>query len=147
MMAFKDRSWAARFAEMGDLAESKFEEHMNKIRRGYTRYGLARPPIAVNRLPARVRYTPDYLTSSAFVEVQGFGADQTIKLKIDKWGALHWWADVFPVDLFLYDSHNDRHRTINLHDLTKLLASGKGTLAQFAEGKSYFAFRAEDLFS
>lgn len=142
-MSFKDRDWQARFDEMGDLAEGIFEWVCEEVLdRGYVRYGLNRPPIRMSALPARVRYTPDYLMSNAYVEVQGFGRDQTLKLKLDKWGALHWWNDLHPTKLFVYDSHNKRWQFVGLPELDEVLADGKGTLDSFPEGKTYFAFHA-----
>jgi hypothetical protein len=146
-MSFKDRGWSSRFDGMGDLAEAKFEEVAKSVlKRGFVRFGLNRPPLKMTALPARLRYTPDYLMTSRLVEVQGFGRDQTLKLKLDKWGALHWWNDVHPVELFVFDSHNDRWGFVTLAELDHLLANGEASLESFPEGKTYFAFPADALF-
>ena len=87
-MTFSDRSFNQRFYEMGDLAEGRFEDWSEH---NFVRYGLNRPPLAMWKLPPRVRYTPDYLTSHNLVEVQGFGKKQIIHMKPDKWEALLWW--------------------------------------------------------
>jgi hypothetical protein len=143
--AFKDKSFAARYEGMGDIAEAAFEEYAELEGISYVRYGLDRPPLRVAALPARLRYTPDYLTTDSFVEVQGFGTDQTMKLKLDKWGALHWWSDLHPVQMFFYDSKNDRHETLWLGEVDNLI-SYHATLDRFPEGKPYFAVPAEVLF-
>lgn len=145
-MSFKDRGWEARFAEMGDLAEGKFEDECARKGIGFVRCGLSRPPLAVHRLPHRVRYWPDYLLTKCFVEVQGFGRDGLIKMKLDKWGVLHWWRDLHPVELFFYDSHNDRHAQIGILDFDKLLCNSDAALEHFAEGKPYFQVPASHLF-
>jgi hypothetical protein len=142
-MSFKDQAWSSRFDAMGDQAEGVFEEVCEL---GFVRFGLNRPPLRMSALPARIRYTPDYLMSSKLVEVQGFGRDQVMKLKLDKWNCLHWWNSVHPVELFLYDSHNDRWTFVTLKQLDEWLANGEAELRSFPEGKSYFAFRASLLF-
>src|SRR6266498_2550714 len=96
--SFRDQDWQARYQGMGDLAEGAFEEVHQY---GFVRWGLDRPPIQVHKLPKRIRFAPDYLTTHSFVEVQGFGKDQVIKLKLDKYDALRWWNVLHPVDLFL----------------------------------------------
>ena len=85
-MSFKDGTWAQRFGALGDEAEQVFER---VARYGWVRYGLNRPPLQMHRLPARIRYTPDYLMSNKFIEVQGLGRDQKLKLKLDKIGRAH----------------------------------------------------------
>ena len=141
-MSFKDRGWNARFAEMGDQAEAKFEEVCD---RGFVRYGLNRPPLRMSMLPPFVRYTPDYLTSRAFVEVQGFGRDQTFKLKVDKYEALAEWAQQHPVDLFIYDSHNDRHIQLSLDEVYDVIMAS-GHLDRFPEGKAFWSVPADAIF-
>jgi hypothetical protein len=99
----------------------------------------------MHTLPARVRYSPDYLMSGKFVEVQGFGRDQTFKLKLDKFGCLSWWNDLLPVDLFIFDSQNSRWQLMELHGIDSMLGRGVGELKFFPEGKPYFAFPATHL--
>lgn len=142
-MSFKDQAWATRYERMGDTAERKFEEQSTV---NYVRWGLQRPPLNMRMLPARVRYAPDYLTSSCFVEAQGFGRDNTLKLKIDKYNALHWWRDVHPVDLFVWDSHRKRSARLSLLALDELVRDGHARIEAFPEGKSYFAIDGESVF-
>jgi len=86
---FADQSFNKRLNNMGDLAEGVFEEWCGT---NFARYGLNRPPIAMWKLPAKIRYTPDYITSDYLVEVQGFGRKQVVHMKLDKWDALLWWV-------------------------------------------------------
>lgn len=144
-MSFKDQAWDQRFQKLGDLAEGKFEEWMTKRRQGFVRYGLDRPPLQMHKLPTRLRYTPDYLASSRFYEVQGFGRDNEFKIKLDKWSSLHWWNDLHPVWFFVYDSHHERHCTLALTTLDSILNSGRSELKSFAEGKPYFAFNGNEI--
>lgn len=121
---------------MGDEAESVFEQTIGKR---FIRFGLNRPDIDVRRIPARLRYTPDYLTAPAFYEVQGCGADETIKLKLDKWQALHYWNDVHPVRLFFWNNKQEQFVDLTLDDVTTALNRSDVALNRFREGKAYFA--------
>lgn len=106
---FRNRPWTERFKQMGDEAEGVFETVATEtLGIGFARYGLNRPPIDVAKLPAQLRYTPDYLTSRSLVEVQGSGRDQVVKLKQDKLYALMQWDGIFPTEIFLWDAHNGR---------------------------------------
>jgi hypothetical protein len=147
MSQFRDQTWSQRFKSLGDMAETQFEQWMTRQRLGYVRYGLDRPPLAMHKLPHRLRYTPDYLATGRFYEVQGFGRDQTFKLKLDKWSCLQWWNDLHPVSFFVYDSHHERSCTVSLEDVTATINAGRVRLASFAEGKPYFAFDGNDVFA
>ena len=111
---FSSQSFSKRFSKMGDEAEGIFEAVYPQ---GWARYGLNRPPIQLKNVPPKIRYTPDYITGKGLVEVQGFGRDQTFKLKIDKWQALIDWHNDFRVDLFVWDTTNKRYGYVRLHDL------------------------------
>lgn len=139
-MSFKDQSFSKRFQGMGDIAEGAFEERYPE---NYVRYGLNRPPLKMSSLPPVVRYTPDYLTSKAFVEVQGLGADQIFKLKIDKLESLSHWNAMHPVLLYVYDSHNTRDKVLDWKTLTNLTVKAK--IASFPEGKKYYAVPASQI--
>jgi len=145
-MSFKDQSFATRFSAMGDEAEQIFEAWAASTDLKFVRYGLNRPPIAMHKLPARLRYTPDYLTSGHLIEVQGFGQDQICKLKIDKWMSLHYWNTVHPVNLFIWDRSNRRYAIVKLAQFDSLLAEGNATIGQFPEGHGYLAVDARPLF-
>lgn len=136
-MSFKDQGWAHRFKAMGDEAEGIFEEVWPT---SWERFGLARPAVQVSGLPPFVRYTPDYLTSSALVEVQGFGSDQRFKLKVDKWMALHTWLLHMPVRLFVWDSKNKRYGDFPIEALDPAVP-----IKRFPEGNPYLEVPAKDL--
>lgn len=128
---------------MGDRAEAVFEEVAD---RGVVRFGLKRPPLKVGDLPSRIRHMPDFLQTKRFVEVQGFGSDQKIKVKLEKWDALRFWHTIHPVELFLYDSSNDRWAEIGLDRLNQLLQS-HGEMGHFDEGsKAYLSVAASLVF-
>lgn len=136
--AFKDKDFAHRFTAMGDEAEGIFEATTDK---GFARYGLNRPPIGLGDVPEMIRYTPDYLQHDRLVEVQGIGADRTIKLKVDKYTALMQWNQIFPTWLFVWDRIERTYTEFPIDGFPILLAD----LAAFPEGKPYFALQAEAL--
>jgi len=140
---FADQSFDKRFNDMGDLAEGVFEEWSPV---NFVRFGLNRPPLAMWKLPPRIRYTPDYLTSDHLVEVQGFGRKQIVHMKLDKWQALLWWdRNVMPVHLFLHDSHHDRQLMFPIKKLRPLV--DKAEVRTFPEGNEYYAINAGEVWS
>lgn len=144
MNAFRDRTFTERYSKMGDTAEKKFEEVYSK---GFVRWGLDRPPLQVPKLPKRIRYTPDYLTTSHLIECQGFGRDQELRLKVDKLNALEWWSLVHPVQIFVWDSHNKRYAYVDLEQIDGWINAQQVKLKWFAEGKAYWAIPAEAIFA
>jgi hypothetical protein len=141
-MSFKDKGFNNRFKAMGDEAEGIFEAVYPQ---GWARYGINRPPIQLAKVPAKIRYTPDYLTSKGLVEVQGFGRDQTFKLKVDKYNALNEWHQDFRVDLFVWDTTNKRYGYVRLHDFMEAWEE-HGWEDAFDDGRNpYMALKAEHL--
>lgn len=144
MTSFKDQPFAQRMAQMGDAAERKFEETYGE---GFVRFGLNRPPINVGKLPTRLRYTPDYLTSDGFVEVQGFGKAQVFQLKLEKLSCLNYWDTLHPVSIFVWDSYRKRYTTVPLKSIRDWIDEGLAELGYFPEGKAYFAIPADVIFA
>lgn len=148
MSSFRDGSWAHRFEHLGDEAEGHFEEYAEKVLgKKFVRFGLDRPPLHIPSLPTRIRYTPDYLMSHRFVEVQGFGRDQTFKIKLEKLNSQHWWNDLHPVHFYVWDSHKKRECMVHLRAIDQLIDRGVAELGHFREGKSYFAIEGDDIFA
>jgi hypothetical protein len=140
-MSFRDRSFNQRLTQMGDAAEGVFEDTYPQ---GFTRFGLNRPPIRLSTVPEFIRFTPDYLTSKGLVEVQGFGRDQTVKMKLNKWKSMWEWHEIFRVDLFLWDSKNRRYGWARLPELAEAFAE-HGELRAFPEGTEYYAIHANQI--
>jgi hypothetical protein len=132
-LSFKDKNFTYRLGAMGDQSEGAFERWCEAHDKKYIRWGLDRPPLNLRMIPTRIR-------------CQGFGADQTFKLKLEKHGALHWWNDLHPVDLWVLDSHNDRACFLSLREFDALLAVNYAELHAFPEGKTYFAVNGDALF-
>ena len=142
-MSYAEQPFNKRLYAMGDIAEGKFEEWSKN---NFVRYGLNRPPLATWRLPERIRFTPDYLTTNCLVEVQGFGKKQIIHMKPDKWEALLWWdRTVMPVELFLYDSHNDRQLMFPIKKLRPFVDNAE--IGTFPEGNKYYAIKAQEVWT
>jgi len=142
---FKDQDFGKRFAQMGDLAEGKCIQWLQENNTGFVRYGLDRPPLRMDMLPARIRHTPDILTSRGLIEVKGFGRDQVAKLKLEDMNCLSWWNDCHPVSIFFYDSCNDRSICVGFTDVRdKMVADQRVKLGVFpdANPKPYFAIPA-----
>ena len=138
---FKDKPWEQRFASMGDEAEGVFEDVYPQ---GYVRSGLDRPPIQMSVLPMKIRYTPDYLTSKGYVEVQGLGQDRIFKIKHEKLDALFLWHTDFRADLFLWDRTAKRYGFVRLGDLEPILLE-HATTKHFKEGKPYYALHVDQV--
>tara|TARA_R100000152_G_C6764177_1_gene188729 strand:- start:362 stop:811 length:450 start_codon:yes stop_codon:yes gene_type:complete len=136
-VSFADEPFHRRIQTMGDIAERAFEE-VSEV--NFVRYGLNRPPLNMASLPLTIRHTPDYLTSNNLVEVQGLGKDQVLKMKLEKMKALGSWHRMHKVQLFVYDSTNDRSALIEYNDLQKMCR--KAAIESFPEGKQYYAIPA-----
>jgi hypothetical protein len=139
---FHEQSFQARFGELGDTAETIFEQVWPyKVER----YGLRRPAISMATLPEFVRFTPDFLSRSQLIEVQGFGRDGLVKLKIDKWHALKTWALFMPTVLFLYDSKKKRWGEISVDDLCIYIRQNDVTIDSFHDGNQFYSIPADSL--
>lgn len=126
---------------MGDEAEGVFE----KVHPwGFIRYGLDRPPLKVGALSLKLRYTPDYLTGSSLIEVIGCGRDGVIKLKCEKLTALQMWELDHPVQIFFWDSHNEKYAYAPLGDVVRAIYT-TSNVQRFNDGKPYWALKVEDL--
>jgi hypothetical protein len=139
---FHQQSFAARIGTMGDVAETAFEQVWPyKV----VRFGLNRPEISMAKLPEFIRYVPDYLSATQLIEVQGFGREQIVKLKIDKWHALKMWNLHHPTILFLYDSKKKRWAEISVDDLTVYLRQNDVAIDSFHDGNQFYSIPAADL--
>lgn len=120
-MGFKDQDFHHRFTVMGDPAENACTEWLDSIGRNWVRYGLNRPPISMGMLSPIIRCTPDLLTSHSLIECKGLGQDQLLKLKDEVINALQQWHDMMPVEVFIYDSHHNRHTIMPLQRVVEIV--------------------------
>lgn len=107
MSEYFERPFAARYAAMGDKAESAFEGLHPRAHR----LGLNRPSLNMARMETAMRYTPDYMTEAGAFEVMGFASrgNAALKLKCEKLDALQNWNLLMPVHLWVYDSSRNRY--------------------------------------
>jgi hypothetical protein len=145
MTAFRDQSWRRRYEKMGDQAEQAFREWADERGIAYEEYGLRRPKVKVEKLPARIRYQPDFLCDDYLVECIGCGKDKTAKLAIYKWNCLQYWNTIHPVYLFIWHSTKKQGYFVALSDINALIDSKDVTLDSFPEGKAYFGIGIDDL--
>lgn len=130
MTTFKDQVWEDRVEILGDPAENQFQEYAARRALGCVKYGLDRPPVDLSRIPAYVRYTPDFLTDIGLVEVQGCGRDQLFKFKHDKLMALRQWQRHCHVSLWLWNEPLDDWRMISFPQLYGLCRQPQGDVSQ-----------------
>ena len=150
-MTFHEQPFSSRYGQMGDAAERAFTDWCDEQGLPYVRYGLSRPPISMKLLPARIRHTPDFVQSRRFVECQGCGRDGVVKLKVEKWGALHHWDGIRTamfdgVWLFIWDSHKKRSCILPLVGFDEMLNEQLAELRYFHESKPYWAFPVDAVF-
>lgn len=113
-MSYKDENWEERVAILGDPSEKAFQEYAERRALGCVKYGLDRPPVDLGRIPAYVRYTPDFLTDEGLVEVQGCGKDQMFKFKHEKIRALTQWNRNCGVMVWLWNQPLEDWRMISV---------------------------------
>jgi hypothetical protein len=63
---------------------------------------------------------------------------------VDKHGALHWWNDLMPVHLYVWDSHKERSCELTVIQFDALIPHAD--IGVFDETKPYFAVPADLVF-
>lgn len=98
---------------LGDPAEQAFLQRHPKAHR----LGLCRPEFSMNGMPYTMRYTPDFMLRDRLVECMGIatGGQGTLKIKLEKLGALRFWETIGTVHLWVWDSSNDQCWDAPLH--------------------------------
>lgn len=141
-MTYNEQGWNQRVHTLGDIAEGIFE---NVAPMGaMIPYGLRRPPFKVANLTPFQRNTPDYLTGTGvFVEVQGCGRDNLIKMKVEKWEALKKWRTLGPLSFFFWNSNHSEWALVPYDEMAKLVTKGKraGGVQAFSDGNEYVAIQ------
>lgn len=121
---------------MGDEAEYVFEQVYPN---NWVRTGLDRPPIKLSTVPAKVRNTPDYLTSKGWVECQGFGNDGILKVKLDKLEACGHHHMDFRLDFFWWNSNLKVYSYSRWTDIASLVDRHAVEIDTFHDGPEYAA--------
>jgi hypothetical protein len=113
-MTFHSRDFQGRFATLGDPAEQAFLERNPKAHR----LGLCRPEFSMNGMAATMRYAPDFMLRTHFVECMGIatGGSGTLKVKLEKLNALRMWEVLGDVRLWVWDSSKGQYWDAGLDD-------------------------------
>ena len=147
---FSEKPFNERYELMGDTAEHRFRVWAAEEYMPYTDYGLRRPQVPVYKLPAFIRYTPDFLLGDALVEVQGCGRDQTIKMKHDKLWALETWDIHCGVYVWMWNQSNDQIGVMTFNVFQDLCSDMTGCYREdgmFDETKPYTTVSWNDFYS
>ena len=131
-MSFSKGSWAQRVGTLGDTAEAAFDN----LYPAHHKSGLNRPPMKVGDIDPTLRNIPDRMLYGAFVEVLGFGRDQTAKFKLEKLIAQLRWSAFKPVWYFLWDSTNERHWIADI-EVWWFAMIREGQYGAFDDGNEY----------
>lgn len=144
MSAFNERSFAQRWAEMGDQAEAAFTEVYDAWGLKYQRFGWDRTEVSLRGVPDKIKNVPDFFTNKGLVECMGIGRDRTWKLKVRKLRALREWHDDFRVDFFLWDSHLGEWAFVRL-DALDIKWEWAQEEREFHDGPTYLAVHRDDI--
>lgn len=123
-MAFHERHWSARVAEMGDRAEDLLDKisPLGKM----APLGWNRPPVHMKNMEQVLRHLPDrYAADGYLVEAMGLGRDDILKLKLTKYEALKFWNGVQPVYLFVYHSKRKEYSLLPWGAVKALVAKAR----------------------
>lgn len=106
-MSFKDQNWEQRERTLGDIAEREFEKWAGSKHIKYDRFGICRPNVDARLLADTISHMPDYLAQLGphvyLIEVQGCGADRTVKFKHRKLRAAGRWQRLHTVLWYFYN--------------------------------------------
>jgi hypothetical protein len=139
-VSFHSQPFESRYTTLGDIAEGVFEKVWPYP---FERSGIKRPSVSVGAIPPMVRAAPDYYDRDGFIEVMGFGDDQTVKLKDQKHEVLLEWEKYWTVRIFVWDSHNKRWSIASLRDIEEVIIND-GWSSAFHDGNTYNAIAASD---
>jgi hypothetical protein len=122
-MGFSSKTFAERFATMGEPAEEQFRLWAEQNGVTYVDFGLKKPPIKkFYQLSPLIRGMPDYIcegTAPFFVECKGC-ASRTLKIKLESIEVMTRWDHELPMWIFIYNSKKHAYAMINLRQLVDL---------------------------
>jgi len=138
MKHYNKQIFDARYAYLGDTAEEAFD----RVHPKHHKLGLNRPNFGLKGVDANIRYTPDRLLPSGFVEVMAIGHDNTLKIKHEKVAALKAWAKLANTELFVYHKPKNLYWQAPMSSWTRRL-NLHGTDEAFNDGKTYIALHTD----
>lgn len=140
MKDFNKQSFDNRYAYLGDTAEAAFD----RVHPKHHKLGLNRPKFGLRGVDANIRYTPDRLLPSAFVEVMAIGHDNTLKLKHEKLEALKAWQRLADTDLFVYHKPRNVYWQAPVRAWSRKFTS-HGVDNIFDDGKTFIALTTDNI--
>ena len=142
--AFHKQSFNTRLGTMGDPAELACDKvyayRTHKL--GLDRVWQNGVGLFMAQMTPQMRYTPDRMVIDRFVECMGIGRDGTLKIKHEKIKALHYWADIGPTDLFVFDQTKNTYYQADIADWYEACVVD-GEVKAFPEGKQYYALHRD----
>lgn len=139
MKNFNAQSFDNRYAYLGDTAEGAFDLVYPK----HHKLGLNRPKFGLRGVDANIRYTPDRLLPSGFVEVMAIGHDNTLKLKHEKLESLRAWSKLANTELFVYHKPKHMYWQAPISMWSRRLKQ-HGEDRAFDDGKTYVALHTDN---
>lgn len=140
MAGFSDQPFSARINALGDESEGVFADVYPEK---FEEFGWRRPSFYMGDMPPLLRYVPDFATAKGLVECLGVGHDETLKLKVEKHGALRTWHSLWRTDYFIWSSKRKMYCWVRVPDMTRTATSA--VVKHFPEGKAYYAIKVSDL--
>lgn len=138
-MTYRDQTFNRRFKQMGDEAETKFEEaspYGSSVRYGWNR------DASFKFMDPHIRFTPDYYTNNGYlVEVMGCSGDLFRALKVDKWESMKWWNKAQPLLFFIWNSKTRQWILLDFKTMGKAVTKAKkeGRVKAFeVDGNEYY---------
>lgn len=147
MAGYAEQKWNQRVGTLGDIAEGIFEQ-ISPFG-AWVRHGLNRPPFQMKQLTPEQRNAPDYLCGTGhYVEVQGCGRDNVIKVKLEKWEAQKkWHKHIGEVRFFFWNSNTSEYALISMDALQRLVTASKRKVGvqAFTDGNEYVEVAWDDI--
>lgn len=146
-MAYRDQSFEARYATLGDIAEGVYQE-VTPLG-STTRFGFRRPEgLRFSMLPEILRHMPDFVTPTHLVEVVGLGRDGILKsIKTSKYEALKVWSKIAKLTglmglvVFVWNSFEHQFLVVSWENIVKEVSYSKrkhGVQKFESDGNEYY---------
>ena len=153
-MAYRDQSFEARYATLGDIAEGVYQE-VTPLG-STTRFGFRRPEgLRFSMLPEILRHMPDFVTPTHLVEVVGLGRDGILKsIKTTKYEALKVWSKIAKLTglmglvVFVWNSFEHQFLVVSWENIVKEVSYSKrkhGVQKFESDGNEYYSLEWERL--
>jgi hypothetical protein len=133
-MSYYEQDFGARFAKMGDEAE---QAYLTCVNPKAILSGLNRPALDVRKMPLNMRSAPDVTDLTWYAECIGVGRDGIVKIRWEKFEALHAWTCIAPIKIFVWSSAKKAWWLVDLADFEKA-CHVHGTPDRFPDNNKWF---------